>query len=354
MGLCTFKFVSLSGLALVILNVVGCGGGSSSTNGAQVASTVTQGSTNCSAITNPALLTSSFESVIGSCNQYVASSTPTSTLTAFKNPGTSQPVFFSPAFGYQISLPVLTSTKSAVPLSNILTLPGGVAAYSFGSLAGSSYQTILDSNTGSAAVVHDFKNTTTVSRQKILDLNFSRFGLFSQFDSRTVGYFGGWAQGDILGNLPPGSVQFRGAVVGVLGPSSSGSSLQNSVSYSAEVTLVVNFAAPGAPITSLSLSNFGYAANDVGIAKQIVAPGGVVSTSSLDPSSKSLSALFTTVSAGAGSAIVEGQLAGSFHGNNGVDVSEFVGTIKFRTADGLNAVGAFGVRSGASIINPTP
>jgi hypothetical protein len=352
MGLCTFKFVSIPGLVVSILAVAGCGGGSTTTTGAQNPGNVTQGSTNCAAIANPAVLTSTFDAVLGSCNQYVASSTPVATLTAFKNPGNSQPVFYSQTFGYQINLPLLTSTKSAVPLSNVLILPGGVAAYSFGSLAGSSYQTILDSNTGSAAVVHDFRNTTTVSRQKILDLNYSRFGVFSQFDSRSLGYFGGWAVGDTQGKLPAGTVLFKGAIVGVLGPGSSNSSVKYNTSYSADVSLTVNFAAPGAPITSLSMSNFGYAANDVAIAKQIVAPGGVVSTSSLDPSSKSLSALFTTVSAGAGSAIVEGQLAGSFYGNVGVDVSEFVGALKFRTADGLNAIGAIGVRSGASIINP--
>jgi hypothetical protein len=352
MGLCTFKFVSISGLALSALIVSGCGGGSSTTSGQQGTGAVTQGSTNCTATANPALLTSSFDAVLGSCNQYVASFTPTNTLTAFKNPGTNLPVFYRQTFGYQINLPLLTSTKGAIPLSNILVLPGGVAAYSFGNLAGNSYQTILDSNAGGAAVVHDFRNTTTVSRQKILDLNYSRFGVFSQFDNRTVGYFGGWAQGDTQGNLPAGSVPFKGAIIGVLGPSSSNSSSQYNISYSADVTIVVNFAALGAPITSISMSNFGYAANDLAIVKQIVAPGGVVSTSSFDPSSKSLSALFTTVSTGAGSAVVEGQLAGSFYGNVGMDVSEFVGTVKFRTADGLNAIGAIGVRSGASIINP--
>lgn len=353
MGLRSFKFVSISGISLAALIVAGCGGGSTTTSGGSPGSVVTEGSTNCPAISNPAALTSTFEAVLGSCHQYEASAFPTRSATAFKNPGFSQPVFFNQLSGYEINIPLLSTSRTFVSLGSPLRLPGGVAAYSFGNFAGDSFQTILNSTAGGAAVVHDFRNTTTLARQKYLDLNYSRFGLFSRFENRTLGYFGGWAQGQTQGNLPGNLVSFKGSVVGVLGPSTTNTGAQASVSYSADVSLSVNFAAAGAPITELSFSNFAYSANEILIPTQILSPGGAVSKSSLDPGSKSLSASFTVPSSGALSAIVEGQLAGSFYGNLGVDVTEFVGTIKFRTADGRTAIGAMGARSGASIVNPS-
>jgi hypothetical protein len=352
MGLRALKIVLVSGLSLIALIGAGCGGGSSTTSAGQGPGVVTEGTTNCAAVANPETLAASFDAVLGSCHQYVASTFPTKSATTFRSPGISQPVIYRPNLGYDISLPLLAINRVSIPLGSTLRLPGGVAAYSFGNFAGNSYQTILDANTGGAALVHDFRSTTTLATQKYLDLNHSRFGLFSRFDNRTLGYFGGWTQGETQGNLPATLVSFRGAVIGVLGPSTSNTSAQTSVSFSADVTLQVNFAATGAPVTVLTFSNFGYSANEVLLPAQIVAPGGAVSTSSLDSGSKSLSALFTTNPSGASTAIVEGQLGGSFYGKAGSDVSEFVGTIKFRTADGRNAIGALGVRSGAQITNP--
>jgi hypothetical protein len=362
MGVSLFKAKSISGLALVSAVLAGCGGGGSSTTSssggpaaAPPAGGVTQGSTVCNAISNPETLAASSGALIGSCEQYEASTSPTRAATAFRSPGVNSPVIFNQITGYEINLPILTGTKTAIPLANILTLPGGATAYSFGNFAGKTYQTVLDANSGAAAIVYDYRNTSTLTSQKFLDLSYSRFGLFSRFGDRTFGYYGGWAQGDSAGNLPSSTVSFRGSVVGVLGPSSNNSGLGTAVGYSADVTITVNFATPNSPITSLLLSNFGYSANGSQISSQVITPvaaGGTVQSSSLDTGVKSLVGSFVTAAAGSSSAISEGRLAGSFYGNSGVDVTEFVGTLKFRTSDGRNAVGAFGVRSGASIVNP--
>jgi hypothetical protein len=354
MGLRTFKFLSGSGVALVSGLLVGCGGGSTTTSSTSPGTVITQGSTSCAAVLNPDTLSSSFEAVLGSCNQYEASAFPTRAATAFKNPGINRPVFFNQTQGYEINLPLLSTTRTFISLSSVLRLPGGVAAYSFGNVAGNSYQTILDSDKGGAAVVHDFRNTTTLASQKLMDLNFSRFGIFSRFDTRTAGYFGGWSQGQSQGNLPAGLMSFKGALVGVLGPSSTNTAAQATVSYSADVAIQVNFAASGAPIVLLSFTNFAYSADEKLLPTQIIAASSApVSVSSLDPGTKTLSASFTTTpSNGATNPIIEGQLGGTFYGALGVDVTEFVGTVKFRTADGRNAIGAIGVRSGASIVNP--
>jgi hypothetical protein len=364
MGISLSKAKSISGLALVSAVLAGCGGGggSSSTTtssggpaAAPPAGGVTQGSTVCNAVANPETLASSSGALIGSCEQYEASTSPTRAATAFKSPGVNLPVIFSQTTGYEINLPILNGTKTTVPLSNLLTLPGGATAYSFGNFAGKTYQTVLDANSGAAAIVYDYRNTATLTSQKFLDLSFSRFGLFSRFGDRTFGYYGGWAQGDSAGNLPSSTVSFRGSIVGVIGPSSNNTGLGTAAGYSADVAITVNFAAPNAPVTSLVLSNFGYSANGSQISSQVITPvaaGGSLQSSSLDPVVKSLVASFTTAAAGSSSAISEGRLSGNFYGNSGFDVTEFVGTLKFRTADGRNAVGAFGVRSGTSIVNP--
>jgi hypothetical protein len=362
MGLSLSKSKSISGLALVSAIVAGCGGGGGSSTpagtpsgGPPPAGGVTQGTTTCAAVNSAETLTGSSGALLGSCEQYEASTSPTRAATAFKSPGVNSPVLYSQLNGYEISLPILTGTKTTIPLANILTLPGGATAYSFGNFAGKTYQTVLDNNTGAAAIVYDFRNTTTLTSQKFLDLSYSRFGMFSRFSDRTLGYYGGWTQGDSAGTLPTSVVSFRGSIIGVLGPASNNTGLGTAAGYSADITITVNFAAPGSPVTSLLLSNFGYSANGSQISTQVITPvagGGVLQGSSLDSGAKTLVASFVTPAAGTSSAISEGRLAGSFWGNNGVDVTEFVGTLKFRTADGRNAVGAFGVRSGVSITNP--
>jgi hypothetical protein len=358
MSLSVSQFTSISSVVLVSAIAVGCGGGGSSAPGGTTTPSVggtglTQGTTSCSAVTAPETLSASNGALIGSCEQYEASVSPTKASTAFKSPGINSPVIYSATTGYSISLPVLAVGSTTIPLTNLLTLPGGAIGYTFGNFAGSTYQTILDSGTGAAATAYEYANTRTITGQKFLDLTYSRFGMFSRFGDRTLGYYGGWAQGASVGNLPTGSVTFRGALVGVIGPGVGSTNGGTAAGYSADIAITVNFAAPGAPITSLALTNFGYSANGSQISTVGVATGGVVSASSLDVGTKSLSASFTTTAAGTTNAIAEGRMSGSFYGAAGVaDASEFVGTLKFRTADGRNAVGAFGVRTGASIVNP--
>jgi hypothetical protein len=350
----------ISGVALISAFAVGCGGGSSpatgggSTNGGTNGAVgLNEGSTSCAAVTAPETLSASNGALIGSCEQYEASVAPTKAATAFKSPGINSPVIYSPVSGYAINLPVLAAGTTTIPLTNLLTLPGGAIGYTFGNFAGNTYQTILDASNGAAATAYEYANTRTITGQKFLDLTYSRFGMFSRFGNRTLGYYGGWAQGSSVGNLPTGSVTFRGALVGVIGPGVGSTNGGTAAGYSADISITVNFAAPGAPITSLALSNFGYSANGSQISTVAVASGGVVSASSLDVGTKSLSAVFTTTAAGTTNAIAEGRMSGSFYGAAGVaDASEFVGTLKFRTADGRNAVGAFGVRTGTSIVNP--
>jgi hypothetical protein len=331
----------------------GCGGGSSTSTGATT-SIFTQGATNCAAVVGPELINSSFAAVMGSCNQYDASSVPVRSSTAFKSPGFNFPVVFSQVTGYNITLPLFAPGTTNVSLSSTLTLPGGAVAASFGNFGGRTYQTVFDSTNGGNAVVHDYRNAVTDAGQKYLDLNYSRFGLFSRFDNRTLGYYGGWFQGDNQGIVPTSSALFKGAMVGVLGPSAVSTASATTVGYSADIEIQVNFAAPGTPITSLSLSNFAYTFNGKKITTPEISPGGVVSSSSLDVGSKTLSASFTTGAAGAASAIVEGGIAGAFYGGPSLNVTEFVGTLKFRTQDGRNAIGAFGARVPVanSIVNP--
>jgi hypothetical protein len=340
-------------LIAVVLLVAGCGGGSSTSTGAG-ASIFTQGSVNCTAVAGPEPISNSFASVMGSCNQYEASSFPTRSSTAFKSPGFNFPVALNQVTGYNIVLPLLVPGSTNVSLASTLTLPGGAVAASFGNFGGRSFQTIFDADTGGNAVVHDFRNTVTDAGQKFLDLNFSRFGLFSRFESRSLGYYGGWFQGDNLGSVPASQALFRGVVVGVLGPSSVNTASVTTVGYSADIEFQVNFAVPSAPITSLSITNFSFTFDGKKITTPFLSPGGAVSSSSLEVGSKSVSASFTTGIVGAPGAIAEGTIAGSFQGGAGVNVTEFVGTVKFRTQDGRNAVGAFGSRIPVanSIVNP--
>jgi hypothetical protein len=369
MGLSISKAKSISGIALISAIVVGCGGGgggSSATpggtppggtpaGGTPSGAGISEGSLTCAATSNPETLAASNGALLGSCEQYEASTFPTKAATAFKSPGISSPLIFNATTGYTVNLPVLAGGATVViPLTNLLTLPGGTVVNSFGNFAGKTYQTILDQTTGGAAYAYDHVNTTTLTGQKYLDLNYSRFGMFSRFGTRTLGYYGGWAQGVQVGDLPAGTVTYKGVVIGVIGPGAGAASVGTAAGFSADATIIVNFANPAAPVTTLSLVNFGYSANGTQISTVPVASGGVVSTSSLDPAGKSLSASFTTIAAGTSNAISEGRFSGSFYGEVGAGkvASEFVGTLKFRTADGRNAVGAFGVRSGTSIINP--
>jgi hypothetical protein len=362
MGISLLKFKSTSGIALASAIVVGCGGGGGSTASGGNTGTgtgLTQGTTACSAVTGGQALAQSSGALIGSCEQYEASTIPTRVATAFRSPGIDVPLVFNQSTGYTINLPVLSAGETKIPFTDAVVPPGGFTGYSFGNYAGKTYQTNVNKDTGSAAIAYDYVNTTTTTGTKFIDLNFSRFGMFSRFGDRTQGFYGGWAQGQSVGNLPAGSTSFRGVIVGVLGPAATNTGPSVAVGYSAEVTITVNFAAPNNnPITSLSITNFGFSANGTQVpsgstsAAPVVsiATGGIVSASAI--SAKSLTASFTTPASAGNSSIAEGVISGSFWGNPSVDASELVGTLKFRTADGRNAVGAFGVRSGASIVNP--
>jgi hypothetical protein len=352
MGLSMSKTKSMSGLALISALVAGCGGGGGSSPapaavGGPPSGTFTTGSTTCSAISSPETITSSSGALLGSCEQYEASTAPTKAATAFKSPtGTLPVVVYNASTGYDINLPLVSATKTTLVPGNLIS--STQENTSFGNFVGVTYG-ISDSNTGSGARVYDLRNTTKLTlTEKVLDLNSSRFGIFNRFADRTLGYYGGWAEASTQGNLPTGAVTFKGPVVGVIGPSSGNSAVGTPAGYSTTVTIVVNFAASGNQITSLSFDPFGFSANGSSILPQQVASGiAQVSASSLDAAAKALSASFTTSPAGTNSVITAGRLAGSFAGVVGTTATEFVGTIKFTTADGRNAVGAFGTRSGA-------
>jgi hypothetical protein len=362
MGISLSKSKSISGIALISAIVAGCGGGGGGTpaaGGGSPPANLTVGSTVCKAVQNPEVLTTpNGGALLGSCEQFEASTSPTRAATAFKTPGTSSPLVYNSVSGYTISFPILVAGSASILLTDVVTPAGGGTGYRFGNLAGKTYQSDINKSTGAAAIAYDYVNTTNAVGGKVLDLRYSRFGMFSRFEDRTQGYYGGWAQGgNTTGSLPAGSVSFRGAIVGVLGPASTNTSNTTAVGFSADVIATVNFSVTGAPITSLTLSNFGYTSNGTQFQSgttQVVVPlaaGGAVTSSTLDVGTKSISASFNTPAAAGNSAISAGLLSGSFFGD-GVEVSELVGTLKFNTADGRNAVGAFGVRSGASIVNP--
>jgi hypothetical protein len=360
MGLSS-KTKVISGLALVSAIVAGCGGGGGSstpastpagqTSGSQTsggqtpASTVlTQGTTACAAIASPDTVGSASPALLGSCEQYEASRFPTRSASEFKNPGSGiKPLSFNGAAGYEIDLGTLSS-KIVVPSATQSDLSS-----TFGNYAGKRFRTTQ----GDAfADVYDFRNTLAVpSALPVLDLNYSRFGVFSRFTNLTQGYYGGWAQGDTQGNLPSASKQFSGRIIGVVGPSSTSTAAGAVVGYSADVVLTVDFAASGsAVVKSLFISNFGYTvAGTVAAAPSIASGTATATTVNLDKTAKSLSVLFQVPASVAGSnAIGQGNLVGSFYAASGtVEVTEFTGTVKFTTADGRNAIGGFGLRSGA-------
>jgi hypothetical protein len=350
MGLSMSKAKSISGLALITAVVAGCGGGgggtpaaSSPPAGGPPAGGFTQGTTVCAAVANPETVASSAGALLGSCEQYEGTSSPTRAATAFRSPTGTQPVvFYSDATGYEINLPLVSATKTTLVLANLIPASD---ATSFGSFVGTTYG-VSDLNTGSGARVYDHRTTKNLTGDKTLvDLTYSRFGIFNRFTDRTLGYYGGWAQAANQGNLPSGTVTFTGPIVGVIGPASTNTAIGTAAGYSATVTIEVNFATPGTPITKLMVSGFGYSANGGQIVTQPVASGTAVVTSpALDVTGKSLSTSFTLAASGTANAISEGRLSGSFSGAAGASVTEFVGTLKFRTADGRNAIGAFGAR----------
>ena len=367
MGLSS-KSKVISGLALVSAIVAGCGGGGGSSSpgaaNSPPAGGFNEGSTTCLAASPNVLLSAqnvaptgnlsigSLPLVLGSCEQYEASIIPTKSATGFQLPGAPNSVVYFPGQTprYEIRLPVLAAGDFTT-VTDAVTLPGGVTTYSFGNLAGKSYQNILPGTVGAAAFAYDFRNTTLTDAKPFMDLNYSRFGLFSRFSDRTFGYYGGWAQGDsgLVPALPNGSLNFRGIMVGVVGPAANGGVTGVPAGFSSEVSVSVNFTQSNAPLVSITVGDFGFSANNKQIAGSPISPSlPVVNSSALDIGTKSLSASFTT------NGISAGRIAGNFYGNPNGSISEFVGKVAFTTADGRNAVGAFGVRvpNGNTIVGP--
>jgi hypothetical protein len=355
MGLSS-KTKVISGLALVSAIVAGCGGGGGSSTPASGPAAnqtpagqplggpvLTQGSTVCAAIASPTeSVSSSSPALMGSCEQYQASQFPTRSASEFKSTGSGvKPLSFNGTAGYEIDLGTL-SAKVIIPSTTQSDLSS-----TFGSYAGKRFRTTQ----GDAfADVYDFRNTLTAPFGiPSLDLNFSRFGVFSRFSNLTQGYYGGWAQGDSQGNLPTVSKQFTGRIVGVVGPASTSTAAGAVVGYSADMTLIVDFAASGnAVVKSFFVTNFGYTVAGSTASTQAVASGtATTSSANLDKTAKSLSFSFLIPVSGTSSPINQGNLVGSFHGALSAEVTEFVGTVKFSTADGRNAIGGFGLRSGA-------
>jgi hypothetical protein len=347
MGLSS-KSKVISGLALVTAIVSGCGGGGGASTpasgtpsgGPAPSPGITQGSTVCAAVASPIdTVSSSSVALLGSCEQYEASNVPTRSASEFKSPGggITKPLTFS-GTAYDIDLGSLVA-KASIPSATQSNLSS-----TFGNFAGKRYRITLGD---SFADAYDFQSTVTAPLgNPVLTLTNSRFGVFSRFSNLTQGYYGGWAQGGTQGNLPTGSKTFTGYMVGVIGPSSTSSAVGTVVGYSATFTVGVNFAASANPvITSFAITNFGYSVNGDPASPQPVASGNAATTSvNLDRVAKSLSASFSVPLSGTSSAIRDGSLVGSFYGNPGVDITEFVGTAKFVTQDGRNAIGAFGLR----------
>jgi hypothetical protein len=353
MGLSLHKTKSISGLALITAIVAGCGGGGGSSTPAtqtppggsqpNAAGTFTVGSTNCAAISTAQTLANSTGALLGSCEEFVASPVPTKAVTAFINP-TAAPVVAFNGSSYDIS--AVGTTKVTLSTSTDLIPASDLTRTSFGNYLGLTYG-ISDASNGAGSRVYDLRNTTDTFLVKKLDLAYSRFGIFNRFNDRTLGYYGGWTLGDGNGNLPPNkTVPFSGVLVGVIGPSSSGTAGGTPLGFSADVKIEVNFTPSGSSVSTLELSAIRYTQNGSQQINQQLIAGGTATVQSAPSSSspRSISASFTTPVSGTNSPIEEGSMSGTLHGNSGVDVTELVGTVKFRTKDGRNAIGAFGAK----------
>jgi hypothetical protein len=357
MSLSRSKAYAVTGASVLVALIAGCGGGGGSTPaGSPSTAGLTQGSTTCAATANGVSVTASGVAVLGSCEQFENSATPTKVATAFRAPGTDAPVLFNSLSGYAITLPVLTAAQKILTFNDLITASGGGQALTFGNYAGKTYQS-ADRTTGEASTVYDFNNTVASGGSKFLDLNFSRYGLFSRFADRTLGFYGPWAQGtSTVGTLlPTGVVSFKGSMIGVLGPAVTNTGRATAVGFSGIVNLTVDFTTK--QVTSFSLTNIGYSQNGsvnvaavVPLSEVTTVGGGSSIDTNVDP--RTLTASFSSVNSTSTVGITNASLSGSFYGEPTKALSEIVGNVKFTTVDGRNAIGAFGVRSGPSIINP--
>jgi hypothetical protein len=315
------------------------------------------GSTVCPSVSNSVTVTTTGTLVLGVCDQFESRLAPTRSASAFRSVGSSSPVTYSSVLGYSVSLPLDASTQSfAVPLGSLIGSPGGSNGPSFGHYSGKSYQTIIDAKSGAAVFVYDYRNTMTLFSSKFLDLNFSRFGLFSQFGDLYQGFYGGWSDVSESGAASlniTAVTTFRGIVVGVLAPQKSNTGPETAVGFSADIAIVIDPTKANDQVVSTTLSNFGYSVNGVSVAPKPLASGGVVASgSTLDAVSRKIYATFTTQDGATTKGINTGVINGTMAGPAGAVVSELVGSIQFTTTDGRNAVASFGARSSTSLINP--
>jgi hypothetical protein len=315
------------------------------------------GSTVCPSVSNSVAVTTTGTLVLGVCDQFESRLAPTRSASAFRSAGSSSPVTYSSVLGYNVSLPIDTSTQSfLVPLGSLIGSPGGSNGPSFGNYSGKSYRTIIDAKSGAAVFVYDYRNTMTLFSTKLLDLNFSRFGLFSQFSDLYQGFYGGWSdvsESGVASLNITAVTTFRGIVVGVLAPQKSNTGPETAVGFSADIVIVIDPTKANDQVISATLSNFGFSANGVSVAQKPLASGGVVASgSTLDSVSKKIYATFTTQDGATTKGINTGVINGTMAGPSNAIVGELVGSIQFTTTDGRNGIASFGARSSTSLINP--
>jgi hypothetical protein len=312
------------------------------------------GSTVCPSVTNSVPVTSGGILVLGACEVYENPATPTRSASAFQSVGNISPVTYSPTLGYTIRFPS-SATATTLPLNNLLAISSG-SGPSLGNYAGKTYQTIIDGTSGAAATIYDYRNTLTQTSSKVLDLNHSRFGVFSQFSDRYQGYYGGWSNVGDNGAAPLNiiaSTTFRGVVVGVLAPGMNNTGLATAAGFSADLLITIDPTKAADQVTSVVLSNFGYSSSRAPLPSQRLTSGGLVASgSTLDLLSKRISASFSTPDSTSTNGINFGVLNGTMAGASNAAANELVGSIQFTTSDGSNGIASFGARSGLSLVNP--
>jgi hypothetical protein len=358
MSLQISKAKSATGIALVSAILAGCGGGGGSSApvvGAPPAGGFTTGSAACPANASPETIISSKGALLGSCEEYTASVAPTRASTAFKSPGTDFSLTFANNI-YKIATPTLdVGGEVSISASSILSSNGGLLTASLGDLSGSTVQFVPPNDTvGAASTIYDFVVTKDKSGQNLMNLKYSRYGVFSRFKSRVEGYYGGWALGNASATpspFPTGTTSFTGYITGVIARDAAATGAGAAAGFSAVATIVVDSANTANPVKSISLTSIVYSSSTVlAIARvgEVTAVVPTVSTLTSSATSSAITAEFVNAPA-TGVGLSKAILAGSFYGPGGPAVaSEIVGTLKFTTPDGRNGIGAFGVKTGVA------
>jgi hypothetical protein len=354
MSLQISKAKSATGIALVSAILAGCGGGGGSAPSASAPPPggFTVGSASCAANQSPETLTNNPAqgALLGSCEEYAASTSPTSASTAFKSAGTNFSLLLNSNV-YTIALPVLDVGGSvSISAQSILSSNGGLLTAALGDLSGSTVQLVPPTDTtGAASTIYDFGITKDKSGQPLMNLKHSRYGIYSRFKTRVEGYYGAWDlpnPGASAGIFPTGPTTFRGFIAGVIGRDSASSSVGAVAGLSGEVEIQVDPANINNPVKSVVLKSLNYSSSSsLPITRVAEVTGVVPSASTLTPSA--ITAEFVNAPT-AGVGLSKVFLSGRFYGAGASLVaSEIVGTIKFTTMDGRNGIGAFGVKTGA-------